>query len=249
MSAPERVTPLAFLDTETTGLDPRRCEVWEVAIVRAEHHPEVHEDADGKSCPGRLVVLDEYERQIDVHHLEDADPYGLEVGGYHDRRKPQTQRIRPKGAATEVEKRTRGRMMVGAVPSFDAAFLTKLLHEHGRPVTWHYQLIDVETLVAGYLAGFAAGGAPDSAHVVRGDDARPEIMVKRAEGAGFGGGTRGPYVDPLEMAQPPWRSDDLLGAVGVTVPEVERHTALGDARWAMRAYAAVYGLELVGGDA
>ena len=220
MSTPERFTPLAFLDLETTGLDPRRCEVWEVAIVRAEHRPEVSEDADGKSCPGRLVVLDEYVRQVDVHHLEDADPYGLEVGGFHARRKPQTQRIRPKGAASEIEKRTRGRMMVGAVPSFDAAFLTKLLHEHGRPVTWHYQLIDVETLVAGYLAGFAAGGGPDSGNVHR---------------AG----------DTMDEAQPPWHSDALLELVGVTVPEGDRHTALGDARWAMRAYAAVYGLEVV----
>jgi len=201
VTAPERVTPLAFLDTETTGLDPRHHEVWEVAVVRAEHRP------------GRLLVLDEYVRQIDVHHLEDADPYGLEVGGFHSRRLPQSQRIRPKGAAAEIEKRTRGRMMVGAVPSFDSAFLTKLLHEQGRPVTWHYQLIDVETLVAGYLAADALN--------------------------------RDRYQD---AAQPPWHSDALLELVGVTVPEVDRHTALGDARWAMRAYAAVFGLEVIADD-
>lgn len=39
--------------------------------------------------------------------------------------------------------------------------------------------------------------------------------------------------------QPPWKSDDLAAAVGVTLDESERHTALGDARWAMRIYDAV----------
>jgi len=39
----------------------------------------------------------------------------------------------------------------------------------------------------------------------------------------------------------PWRSDDITAAIGVTVPEDERHTAMGDARWAMRTYDAVMG--------
>jgi hypothetical protein len=40
----------------------------------------------------------------------------------------------------------------------------------------------------------------------------------------------------------PWKSDDLMEAIGVDPPtEEERHTALGDARWAMRAYDAITG--------
>lgn len=39
----------------------------------------------------------------------------------------------------------------------------------------------------------------------------------------------------------PWNSDEVSAAVGVTVPEDERHTAMGDARWAMRLYDAVTG--------
>lgn len=38
----------------------------------------------------------------------------------------------------------------------------------------------------------------------------------------------------------PWRSDDLSRACGVEPPsDEERHTALGDARWAMRLYDAI----------
>lgn len=40
----------------------------------------------------------------------------------------------------------------------------------------------------------------------------------------------------------PWKSDDLSQALGVEPPsEIERHTALGDARWAMRLYDAIVG--------
>ena len=40
----------------------------------------------------------------------------------------------------------------------------------------------------------------------------------------------------------PWSSDELMEAIGVEKPaEDERHTALGDARWAMRTYDKVMG--------
>lgn len=34
----------------------------------------------------------------------------------------------------------------------------------------------------------------------------------------------------------PWKSDDLGQALGVTVADEDRHTALGDAEWALRMY-------------
>ena len=42
-----------------------------------------------------------------------------------------------------------------------------------------------------------------------------------------------------DIITPPWKSDDLAAALGVTITEDERHTAMGDARWAMRIYDAV----------
>ena len=48
---------------------------------------------------------------------------------------------------------------------------------------------------------------------------------------------QGKPVPPL-----PWRSDDLSRLIGVEPPgEEERHTALGDARWAVRVWDAVMG--------
>ena len=37
----------------------------------------------------------------------------------------------------------------------------------------------------------------------------------------------------------PWKSDDLSAALGVTVSDEDRHTALGDAKWARAIYDAV----------
>ncbi len=41
--------------------------------------------------------------------------------------------------------------------------------------------------------------------------------------------------------QPPWKSDDLSEALGIAVSDEDRHTALGDARWARTIYDAVMG--------
>jgi hypothetical protein len=38
---------------------------------------------------------------------------------------------------------------------------------------------------------------------------------------------------------PPWDSDVIATALGVTISDDERHTAMGDVRWAMRIYDAV----------
>ncbi len=41
----------------------------------------------------------------------------------------------------------------------------------------------------------------------------------------------------------PWDSDKVSAAIGVTVPDGERHTALGDARWARDIFDVVMGAE------
>jgi DNA polymerase III epsilon subunit-like protein len=44
-----------------------------------------------------------------------------------------------------------------------------------------------------------------------------------------------------QLITPPWKSDDLSAELGITVSDEDRHTALGDARWAMRIYDTVMG--------
>ena len=53
--------------------------------------------------------------------------------------------------ASQVALLTAGKHLVGAVPSFDAAFLSAFLIASGQREAWHYHLIDVETLIAGRL--------------------------------------------------------------------------------------------------
>jgi DNA polymerase-3 subunit epsilon len=64
------VKPLAFLDLETTGLDPARHEILEIAVVRAD--------------PFTLAEWGEVSIKVAPERLDDADPESLRVCGYSD---------------------------------------------------------------------------------------------------------------------------------------------------------------------
>lgn len=130
---------LAFVDTETTGLDPDRHEIWEVGLVvdDIEHHWWLPVD------------------------LGRADSIALKIGQFHERY-PDTN-VTGYAAdlhafAAEFAELTRGRHLVGAVVSFDAERLSKLLRANGACPEWHYHLIDVEALAVGYLSGHGMRG-------------------------------------------------------------------------------------------
>lgn len=173
------MSEVVFVDTETTGLDPDRHEIWEVGLI---------------------VDDTEYEWFLPVD-LSKADPMALNIGRFHERW------VNPLGAddpywasdtkraefAAEFVTLTNGKHLAGAVVSFDEERLRKLLRVNGQAPMWHYHLIDVEALAAGYLHG----------------------------------------------ASLPWDSEKLSQAVGVDPTLFDRHTALGDARWAKAIYEAV----------
>lgn len=205
------IAPLAFLDTETTGLDFERHEVWEIGAIARDFGEEDRE----------------FLFQIQPN-LEHADPTGLRISRYYEREKlthvaeyaqsaiiwlddedPEKRRWAPTTPwhiAYSLARMLDGRHVIGAVPSFDANFLTEFLRLHGQAPTWHYHLIDVENLAVGYLAGQLS---------IRGDKLTTE------------------KVGILQRAlQPPYRSDDLAEWCGIPkIDEGDRHTALGDARW------------------
>lgn len=114
----DTTSPLVFIDTETTGLNPDIHQAYEVAWQ--------HEGSDL-----RTLVL--------PHDLTGADPKALEIGGYFART------FSPRGPAPAETMRLlddlRGATLVGANPAFDSAFLTKAL---GVQV-WSHRLIDVST--------------------------------------------------------------------------------------------------------
>ena len=184
---------------------------WEIGIIARQ--------ADGKEV--------EHHWFIDAYDLDlgNADPFGLKVGRFYERH-PQYQLAR-EASYTEtedegdvlrlVEAITRGAHLVGAVVSFDADVLGQRMRAHGICPSWHYHLIDVEALAVGYMAG-----------------AQREATL-------WGNVTSRVLEGVQTVDEPPWKSDELSGALGVTVSEDERHTALGDARWAMRLYDKVMG--------
>lgn len=211
------MTALGFLDCETTGLDPDRHEIWEVALILR--------DSEG------VEVERVWQLPVDLGR---ADPMALGIGRWYERRWPWPAYDRlllpnandeklAMGAVTASEpyvvpesrmgewaalfaELTDGTHLVGAVISFDEERLRRLLRRHHACPTWHYHLVDVEALAAGWLGGryederFAA---PDDTGVIY---------------------------------RPPWNSAELSRAVGINPDRFDKHTALGDARWARAIY-------------
>lgn len=205
------MTRLIFLDTETTGLDPDRHEVWEVAwIIRDESRRD-----------------DESAWQLPLRWLGDADPYALRVGRFHDRYRyvPSPVAVSSSdGARTSEDIVARsicqqfdGATIVGAVPDFDVRFLTRWLARQGFPWTAHYHLCDVENLAVGYLRRQL-----------------DELSTLREVGEAYS-----PHEALARILDPPWSSDALSAALGIEIAPKDRHTALGDARWARDLYDAV----------
>lgn len=139
------MTDLVFLDTETTGLDAARHDVWEIAALH-----------------GRVESV--FRPRPD---LSTADPTSLRMTRFYERTgqgkvTSKWQWEAPGDVAHRLAPILAGRHVVAAVPSFDAAFLDRFLRAHGQAPAWHYHLIDVEGMAVGWLRGrysrFDAGG-------------------------------------------------------------------------------------------
>lgn len=129
---------VAFIDTETTGLDPVKHRIWEIAIILPDG-PEA-----GEHC-----------WQVRVPPGYDVDQWVLDNTRF-------SQDYNRDTAETVTETVLRftellnGRHLVGAVPSFDEERMRGMLVDFFYPqpihLPWHYHLIDVEALAVGWLA-------------------------------------------------------------------------------------------------
>ncbi|SES04353.1 hypothetical protein [Streptomyces qinglanensis] len=148
------MTALAFTDAETSHLDPRFGDAWEIAVIRR--------DTDGAEV--------EYLWQVRVP-LYHADPESLSIGRYRERfavsagwdaaEMNEDGTVRARLTMPEllhdVQEAMWQAVVVGSNPGFDIRFLTKLLQEHNRKLPWHYRPVDIATLAAGYLVGCGRG--------------------------------------------------------------------------------------------
>ncbi len=223
------MTPLVFLDCETDGLHPGR-RVWEIAMIRR--------DDMGERERHFFVALD----------LRNSDPFGLKVGGFWDRH-PAGRKLSGKpalpgpsvlckhDAAREVMEWTFDAHLVGVNPAFDADTLAGLMRHEGYLPSWHYHLVDLIAMSVGYLNAIPMtvklGAATETIESLSWIGSSAQILTIPSEALERGAD---------DGLQPPWKSDDLARACGVEPPTGgERHTAVGDARWAARWYDAITG--------
>ncbi len=133
--------PVLFVDIETTGLDLERHVPWEIAII----------EENGRERQWLLP--------LSADDIANADEIALGVGMFH-RRHPQGNAYDGNGdmddpgvAAREIARLTNGAHLCGAIVSFDAYRLERFLAKRHIKQSWHYHLIDVESMAIGFLCG------------------------------------------------------------------------------------------------
>jgi DNA polymerase III epsilon subunit-like protein len=130
---------LVFVDTETTGLDSSRHELFELALIRRKPGHEDEEQA------WWFPPLD----------LSTADPNALIFNNYYERRAcakrsgPDAEWVSRDEYVSEIHYLARalhGQTLAGANPHFDAGFLRAMMLKAQTVPTWHHRLIDVESM-------------------------------------------------------------------------------------------------------
>jgi DNA polymerase-3 subunit epsilon len=149
-SEPHEVHPpnRLYLDTETTGLDPDRHEIIELAIV-------VEEVPEDPTAVGKITQ--KWCEKICPMHIRAAEPTALEVNGYTP--------FKWEGAlpfavfADEIAQLiTSASCIVGHNPFFDVNFLKAAFRREGLEVRFPYHLIDTVTM--GYVTWNWTGTGP-----------------------------------------------------------------------------------------
>lgn len=124
------MTKIAIIDLETTGLDPAKHEILELACVLIE--------AD------TLREISRYEARIIPKHLETADVRALEVNGYSSEMWENA--IELSEALLTISKLTSYAYLLGYNVSFDYGFLKAAYDQTGIKDESCYQRLDLLTL-------------------------------------------------------------------------------------------------------
>ena len=135
---------LAFVDLETTGLDPINHEIIEIGIVLAEQKT-------GENGKKELVFLSEYNIQLTPEHIENADPKGLEVNKYHLR--DWSNALPQKEGLTQAAKLLEDTVFIAQNVAGDWAFLLNSGKNHDVIFEGvvHYHKFDLASMAFGKL--------------------------------------------------------------------------------------------------
>lgn len=136
-----------YLDTETTGLDVSRHDVWEMAYAM-----------DDGPISSSIIT----------HTLVKADAKALEVGNYwHRMMEPFSayeSAVWEDIAKSEMFDHKSTLYLVGANPGFDARFL----EARWGLTPWHYRMIDIESFAMGAIGHLVVDGinVPVGLHII-----------------------------------------------------------------------------------
>jgi len=124
---------LAFLDTETTGLNPNVHEIIDFAVIVVEGDK----------------ILNTYQTKIKPQRLDQADPKALEINGFKEEdwlSAPSITEVGPR-----IAELLQGCTLVGHNVSFDEAILKQNLQRANVPYSIPYHKIDTVTLAFEHL--------------------------------------------------------------------------------------------------
>lgn len=124
---------IAFIDTETTGLDPKVHEIVSVGIVLVDT---------------RLQILEKREWLVRPERLEDADPVALALNGYdHALWCSPLHAVDKLEAMHAVRHKLSGLMVAGHNVEFDRRFILAECERVGlEPPRWHYAALDTGSM-------------------------------------------------------------------------------------------------------
>jgi len=132
--------PLVFVDVETTGLDPHKHEILEVAAVLA------YPDGDTPSF---------YEAKIKPERIEDAHPKALEVNGYTEEAWASARPLSM--VLPELVAFMEGAVIGGQNTRFDVGFINASIKRLSMDLRIDYHLVDVATLAYEHLVPLGLG--------------------------------------------------------------------------------------------
>ena len=128
-----RTQNLAFIDVETTGFDPNKHEIIELAVVLCKQIDRENEGAN-------IEVIKEYEWKIKMERPEDADEGALRVNHYNET--DWLFAIDLKSAMIEFAKVTEGAVFVSHNLTFDYSFVSKAFEKTGVDNKMYFGKLD-----------------------------------------------------------------------------------------------------------
>jgi len=137
-------TDLVFVDTETTGLDARKHEIIEIALVR------IRQDWTAGEKPA-FAEIDSWSAKIKPENIAGADPAALRINGYTAGAWEDAISLRD--ALTLFSEKTAGAIMVAHNVAFDAEFIDTNLSMLGIPNKMHYHRLDTISMAYAKLHG------------------------------------------------------------------------------------------------